>query len=398
MKILVINCGSSSLKYQLIDMNTEIAIAKGLVERIGIEGSNLQQKVHGSSEEYKVDKNLATHKEAVSLVLETLCKKEFGIINDLNEISAIGHRIVHGGEKYSKSVIITEEVINDIEGCAKLAPLHNLAHVIGIRACSDLLKGVPMVAVFDTAFHQTMPKESYMYGLPYELYEKYAIRKYGFHGTSHYYVSNECAKAMGKNIEDLKIITCHLGNGASVTAINKGKCVDTSMGFTPLQGLIMGTRCGDIDPAVVTFLINEAGMDASEVNEIMNKKSGFLGITGKSADSRDVEDLAKEGDERAKLTIDMYAHRIKSYIGSYIAIMNGVDAIVFTAGIGENSVSTRSKVCENLENLGIILDENKNNVRGKLTEISADSSKVKVYLVPTNEELVIARDTCGLLK
>ena len=398
MKILVINCGSSSLKYQLIDMDTEIAIAKGLVERIGIDGSNLQQKTHGSSEEYKVEKDLKDHKQAVSLVLETLCKKEFGIINDLSEINAIGHRVVHGGEKYTKSVIVTDEVIKDIEECAKLAPLHNPAHVIGIKACGELLKDVPMVVVFDTAFHQTMPSEAYMYGLPYELYEKHAIRKYGFHGTSHYYVSNECAKAMGKNIEDLKIITCHLGNGASVTAIDKGKCVDTSMGFTPLQGLVMGTRCGDIDPAVVTYLISEAGMDACEVNEIMNKKSGFLGITGKSCDSRDVEDLAEKGDERAKLAIDIYAHRIKSYIGAYTAIMNGVDAIVFTAGIGENSAKTRFKVCENLENLGIVIDENKNNVRGKLTEISSDSSKVKIYLVPTNEELVIARDTCELLK
>lgn len=396
MKVLVINCGSSSLKYQLIDMETEVPVAKGLVERIGIQGSNLQQK-HGNDEKYQVEKDLKDHKEAVSLVLETLCKKEFGIINDLSEINAIGHRVVHGGEKYSKSVVVTDEVIKNIEECAKLAPLHNTANVIGIKACKELLD-VPMVVVFDTAFHQTMPSKAYMYGLPYDLYEKHSIRKYGFHGTSHFFVANECAKKMGKNVEELKIITCHLGNGASVAAIEKGKCVDTSMGFTPLQGLVMGTRCGDIDPAVVTYLISELGMNASEVNDLMNKKSGFLGVSGVSSDSRDVEELAEKGDKKAKLTLELYAHRIKSYIGSYIAVMNGVDAIVFTAGIGENSAATRYDVCSNLENLGIIIDKEKNNVRGKIAEISADSSKVKVYLIPTNEELVIARDTCELLK
>lgn len=398
MKILVINCGSSSLKYQLIDMNSEVAIAKGLVERIGIEGSNLEQKMEGSSEKYKVEKNLKDHKEAISLVLETLCNEKFGIIKDLKEIKAIGHRVVHGGEKYSNSVIVTDEVMKNIEECSKLAPLHNPANIIGIKACKELMGDTPMVAVFDTAFHQTMPAKAYMYGLPYEMYEKYAIRKYGFHGTSHYYVANECAKQMGKNIEDLKIITCHLGNGASISAIDGGKCVDTSMGFTPLQGLMMGTRCGDIDPAVVTYLISELGMSASEVNDIMNKKSGFLGVSGKSSDSRDIEDLQKNGDKRASLTLDMYYYRIKSYIGAYMAVMNGVDAIVFTAGIGENSSLTRLCVCSDMDNIGIKIDENKNNIRGKITEISADDSKVKVYLIPTNEELVIARDTQALLK
>ncbi len=398
MKILVINCGSSSLKYQLIDMETEIAIAKGLVERIGIEGSVLEHSVKGFDEKYKVEKDLKDHKEAVSLVLDALCKEEFGIIKDLSEISGIGHRIVHGGEKYSKSVIVTDEVIKDIEACSKIAPLHNPAHIIGIKACKELMKDTPMVVVFDTAFHQTMPEKAFMYGLPYEMYEKHSIRKYGFHGTSHCYVANECAKVMGKNIEDLKIITCHLGNGASVTAIDKGKCVDTSMGFTPLQGLIMGTRCGDIDPAVVTYLMSELNMSAKEIDNLMNKQSGFLGISGKSSDSRDIEDLKDKGDKRASLTLDMYYHRIKSYIGSYMAIMNGVDAIVFTAGIGENSSATRLGVCENMENLGIIIDKEKNNVRGKTTEISAENSKVKVYLIPTNEELVIARDTYELLK
>lgn len=398
MKILVINCGSSSLKYQLIDMETEVAIAKGLVERIGIEGSNLEQKVDGSDEKYKVEKDLKDHKEAISLVLEVLCKKEFGIINDLSEINAIGHRVVHGGEKYSKSVIVDDEVIKNIDLCSKIAPLHNPANLIGIKACKELVKDTPMVVVFDTAFHQTMPEEAFMYGLPYEMYEKYSIRKYGFHGTSHFYVANECAKAMGRDIKDLKIITCHLGNGASVTAVDKGKSVDTSMGFTPLQGLMMGTRCGDMDPAVVTYLMSELKMTAQEIDNLMNKKSGFLGISGKSSDSRDIESLKQHGDKRATLTLDMYFHRIKSYIGSYIAIMNGVDAIVFTAGIGENSVETRLSVCRNMENLGIIIDEKKNNVRGKIAEISSYESKVKLYLVPTNEELVIARDTKELLK
>ena len=379
-------------------MKTEIAMAKGLVERIGISGSNLEQKIEGSSEKYKVEKDLKDHKEAISLVLETLCNDKFGIIKSLDEINAIGHRVVHGGEKYSKSVIVDDEVIKNIEECSKLAPLHNPANLVGIKACRELMKNTPMVVVFDTAFHQTMPEKAYMYGLPYEMYEKHSIRKYGFHGTSHFYVANECAKAMGKNIEELKIITCHLGNGASVSAINKGKCVDTSMGFTPLQGLIMGTRCGDIDPAVVTYLVGDLKMSPDEVNDIMNKKSGFLGISGKSSDSRDIEDLEKKGDKRAVLTLEMYYYRIKSYIGSYIAAMNGVDAIVFTAGIGENSSKTRFGVCKDMENFGIIVDENKNNVRGKLTEISADNSKVKVYLIPTNEELVIARDTCELLK
>ena len=398
MKILVINCGSSSLKYQLIDMKTEVAIAKGLVERIGIEGSNLEQKVNGFDEKYKVEKDLKNHKEAISLVLEALCKKEFGIINDLSEINAIGHRVVHGGEKYSRSVVVDDEVIKNIDLCSKIAPLHNPVNLIGIKACRELMKDTPMVVVFDTAFHQTMPEKSFMYGLPYEMYEKYSIRKYGFHGTSHFYVANECAKAMGKDIKDLKIITCHLGNGASITAVDKGKSVDTSMGFTPLQGLMMGTRCGDMDPAIVTYLMGELNMNAQEIDNLMNKKSGFLGVSGKSSDSRDIESLKEKGDKRASLTLDMYFHRIKSYIGSYIAIMNGVDAIVFTAGIGENSVETRLGICRNMENLGIIIDEKKNNVIGKIAEISSDKSKVKLYLIPTNEELVIARDTMELLK
>jgi len=393
MKILVINCGSSSLKYQLIDMDTENAIAKGLVERIGILGSNLEQKVIGSDEKYKVEVDLKDHKEAIALVLETLCDKRFGLIKDLDEINAIGHRVVHGGEKYSKSVIVDENVIKNIEDCIKLAPLHNPANLIGIKACKELMKDTPMVVVFDTAFHQTIPEKAFMYGLPYELYEKYSIRKYGFHGTSHFFVANECAKAMGKNIEDLKIITCHLGNGASVSAINGGKSIDTSMGFTPLQGLMMGTRCGDIDPAVVTFLINDLNMSAKEVDEIMNKKSGFLGVSGKSSDSRDIEDLQKQGDKRAELTLEMYCYRIKSYIGAYIAAMNGVDAIVFTAGIGENGPDVREEICADMDYLGIAIDAEKNNVRGKEVNISAEGSRVQVWIVPTNEELAIAEET-----
>ena len=398
MKILVINSGSSSLKYQLIDMETEKAIAKGIVDRIGISGSNLEHKVEGKDDKYKVVRDLKNHKEAIALVLETLCDDKVGIISNLNEINAVGHRIVHGGEKYSKSVIVDDEVIKNIENCSKLAPLHNPAHITGIKACQELIKDTPMVVVFDTAFHQTMPEKAYMYGLPYDMYENYAVRKYGFHGTSHSYVANVCAKEMNKDINNMKIVTCHLGNGASIAAIENGKCIDTSMGFTPLEGLMMGTRCGSIDPAVVTYLINELKISPNEMNDIMNKKSGFLGVSGKSSDLRDIEDLAEKGDKQSKLSLEIFCYKIKSYIGSYFAAMNGLDVLIFTAGIGENSPLIRSCVCKNMDNLGIKIDENKNNVRGQLTEISSTDSKVKVYLVPTNEELVIARDTQNLLK
>ncbi|WP_346912786.1 acetate kinase [Clostridium sp.] len=392
MKVLVINCGSSSLKYQLINMETEESLAQGLVERIGIEGSILTQKVPGR-DKYIIEQPMADHKDAIKLVLDALVDGNHGVISSMDEISAVGHRVVHGGEKYSESVVIDDAVMASLEECVKLAPLHNPANIIGINACKSLMPNTPMVAVFDTAFHQTMPKTAYMYPLPYELYAKYGIRKYGFHGTSHKYVSAECAKLMGKDIKDVKIITCHLGNGASLAAIKDGHCVDTSMGFTPLEGIAMGTRCGNIDPAIVTFLMNEGKMTAKEVDNLMNKQSGVLGLSGVSSDFRDIEDAAKEGNERAVLALDVYDYRVRELIGAYAAAMGGVDAVVFTAGLGENAIETRAQICKGLEFLGIEIDDAKNNVRGKATEVSKDGAKVKVFVIPTNEELVIARDT-----
>ncbi|MBE6060709.1 MAG: acetate kinase [Clostridium sulfidigenes] len=392
MKVLVINCGSSSLKYQLINMETEESLAQGLVERIGIEGSILTQKVPGR-DKYIIEQPMADHKDAIKLVLGALVDGNHGVISSMDEISAVGHRVVHGGEKYSESVVIDDAVMESLEECVKLAPLHNPANIIGINACKSLMPNTPMVAVFDTAFHQTMPKTAYMYPLPYELYTKYGIRKYGFHGTSHKYVSAECAKLMGKDIKDVKIITCHLGNGASLAAIKDGHCVDTSMGFTPLEGIAMGTRCGNIDPAIVTFLMNEGKMTAKEVDNLMNKQSGVLGLSGVSSDFRDIEDAAKEGNERAILALNVYNYRVREMIGAYAAAMGGVDAVVFTAGLGENAIETRAEICKGLEFLGIEIDDAKNNVRGKSTEVSKDGAKVKVFVIPTNEELVIARDT-----
>lgn len=392
MKVLVINCGSSSLKYQLINMETEESLAQGLVERIGIEGSILTQKVLGR-DKYIIEQPMADHKDAIKLVLGALVDGNHGVISSMDEISAVGHRVVHGGEKYSESVVIDDAVMESLEECVKLAPLHNPANIIGINACKSLMPNTPMVAVFDTAFHQTMPKTAYMYPLPYELYTKYGIRKYGFHGTSHKYVSAECAKLMGKDIKDVKIITCHLGNGASLAAIKDGHCVDTSMGFTPLEGIAMGTRCGNIDPAIVTFLMNEGKMTAKEVDNLMNKQSGVLGLSGVSSDFRDIEDAAKEGNERAILALNVYNYRVREMIGAYAAAMGGVDAVVFTAGLGENAIETRAEICKGLEFLGIEIDDAKNNVRGKSTEVSKDGAKVKVFVIPTNEELVIARDT-----
>ncbi len=392
MKVLVINCGSSSLKYQLINMETEESLAQGLVERIGIEGSILTQKVPGR-DKYIIEQPMADHKDAIKLVLDALVDGNHGVISSMDEISAVGHRVVHGGEKYSESVVIDDAVMESLEECVKLAPLHNPANIIGINACKSLMPNTPMVAVFDTAFHQTMPKTAYMYPLPYELYTKYGIRKYGFHGTSHKYVSAECAKLMGKDIKDVKIITCHLGNGASLAAIKDGHCLDTSMGFTPLEGIAMGTRCGNIDPAIVTFLMNEGKMTAKEVDNLMNKQSGVLGLSGVSSDFRDIEDAAKEGNERAILALNVYNYRVREMIGAYAAAMGGVDAVVFTAGLGENAIETRAEICKGLEFLGIEIDDAKNNVRGKSTEVSKDGAKVKVFVIPTNEELVIARDT-----
>ncbi|MBS5949297.1 MAG: acetate kinase [Clostridium sp.] len=397
MKTLVINCGSSSLKYQLIDMNTENSLVQGLVERIGIDGSILTQKVEGK-DKYVIEENMPSHKDAIKLVLEALVNKEHGVIKSMEEISAVGHRVVHGGEKYSHSVVIDEEVIESIRDCISLAPLHNPPNIIGIEACKELMPNTPMVAVFDTAFHQTMPKEAYICPLPYELYENYGIRKYGFHGTSHMYVSQKVAKVMGKDIKDLKIITCHLGNGCSLAAVKGGKSIDTSMGFTPLAGVMMGTRAGSIDPSVISFLVEEQGYTMSDIDELLNKKSGILGISGVSSDFRDVLSESEKGNERAKLALDIFHYKVRAQIAAYAGIMGGVDVIVFTAGIGENSIVTRKESLRGLEFLGFRIDDEKNDVRGKIQEISTEDSKVKVYLIPTNEELMIARDTVKLVK
>ena len=392
MKILVINCGSSSLKYQVLDMNGEVLLAKGLVERIGMDGSVITHTKIGMDKVVNVTP-MESHKEAIALVLEAVAHPDHGVVADMSEIGAVGHRVVHAGEKYASSVLITEDVIKALEECVELAPLHNPPNLLGIAACQELMPNTPMVGVFDTAFHQTMPPESYIYALPYELYEEHKVRRYGFHGTSHKYVSTRCAEMLGKNIEDLKIITCHLGNGASVAAVKNGKCIDTSMGFTPLGGLAMGTRSGDIDPAIVNFIEKKVG----DADTVLNKKSGVLGISGVSSDFRDIEAEAEHGNERAQLALDVFAHRVKAYIGAYMAEMNGVDAIVFTAGVGENDKDMRKTICAGLDNLGIKLDEAKNDVRGEDTIISADDSKVKLVLIPTNEELMIARDTLEIV-
>lgn len=397
MKILVINCGSSSLKYQLINMENEGVLASGLVERIGMDRASLVQKAE-SKEKYVVEAEMKSHKEAIKLVLESLLDKENGVIKSLEEINAVGHRVVHGGEKYEKSVIITDEVMSDLEDLSKLAPLHNPANIIGIEACKSLMPNVKMVVVFDTAFHQTMPEKAYMYALPYELYKEHHIRKYGFHGTSHKYVSAKAAEFLGKDIKDLKIITCHLGNGASISAVDGGVCVDTTMGFTPLEGLVMGTRCGSIDPAIVTFLNSELGYSTEEINTLLNKKSGVLGVSGISSDFRDLIAARKEGNARAKLALDIFFYRTKQFIASSMVAMQGVDVVVFTAGVGENSTEAREGICRGLEFLGIEIDDEKNAVRGELIDLSAKNARVKTLAIPTNEELMIARDTLELVK
>ncbi|MBO1263708.1 acetate kinase [Proteiniclasticum sp. SCR006] len=397
MKILVINCGSSSLKYQLIDMENENSLSTGLVERIGIEGSKLTQKVEGR-EKYVLTVPMKNHKDAIAHVIDTLLDEVQGVIKSSDEIGAVGHRVVHGGEKYSTSVIIDDEVMKDLEEFSVLAPLHNPPNIIGINACKELMPDTTMVAVFDTAFHQTMPEKAFLYGLPYELYKENHIRKYGFHGTSHKYVSQRAAEMLDKDLKDLKLITCHLGNGASVSAVRGGVSVDTSMGFTPLEGLLMGTRCGDIDPAIIPYLMDVKGYSYDEVNNIMNKKSGVLGLSGVSSDFRDIEDAAAEGNERAKLALDVFHYRVKKYIGYFMAAMNGVDAVIFTAGLGENAVETREEIISDMEWFGIELDREKNKVRGKERIVSTDDSKVKVIVIPTNEELMIARDTLSLVK
>lgn len=398
MNILVINCGSSSLKFQLIDSETEKCIAKGLCERIGIEGSRITYTPDGVEKEQTVTP-MPDHTEAIRLVLEALTNEKTGVVKSLDEIGAVGHRIVHGGEKFAASTIITDDVMKAIEECNDLAPLHNPANLIGINACKKLMPTTPMVAVFDTAFHQTMPEEAYMYGLPYEYYEKYKIRRYGFHGTSHSYVSKKAAEVLGKKYEDLKIIVCHLGNGASVSAVKNGKCVDTSMGLTPLEGLIMGTRSGDIDPAIMEFIAHKEGKNIDEIMTVLNKKSGVYGLSNNlSSDFRDLEDGYNRGDEHCIRTMNTYCYRVAKYIGSYVAAMNGVDVICFTAGIGENAPLVRSLVCEHLGFLGVSIDEDANHKRGEEIAISTPDSKTTVMVIPTNEELAIARETVSLVK
>ncbi len=395
MNILVINCGSSSLKYQLINSETEAVLAKGLCERIGIDGVLTYQPEGGEKEKTEIP--MPTHTEAINSVIAALTNEKTGVIKSLSEVGAVGHRVVHGGEKFTASCLINEESIKAIEECNDLAPLHNPANLIGIRACQELMPGVPMVAVFDTAFHQTMPETAYIYGLPYEYYEKYKVRRYGFHGTSHSYVSKRTAEIVGKPYDQMKIIVCHLGNGASISAVNCGKSVDTSMGLTPLEGLIMGTRSGDMDPAIMEFVAKKEGLSLEEMTNVLNKKSGMLGISGVSSDGRDLDAAAAAGNKRAQLALDAFNYRVIKYIGAYAAAMNGVDAIAFTAGIGENNIQMREEVCASLGFMGVKLDKEKNNVRGEERIISTEDSKVQVLLVPTNEELAIARETLALV-
>lgn len=396
MKILVINSGSSSLKYQLFSMEKESVLAKGLIQRIGIDNSYLEYE-NNNGDEIRIDKDIPNHKVGIELLIETLISDEHGILDDINEIEAIGHRIVHGGEAFAESTLIDDKTIKKLEEVSDLAPLHNPANIMGIKVCQELMPDKKQVGVFDTAFHQTMPEKAFIYALPYEYYQKHSVRRYGFHGTSHGYVAKVAAEMMEKDISKLKIITCHLGNGASVAAVKNGKSVDTSMGLTPLEGLVMGTRCGDIDPAIIPFLMEKENMTAAEIDDILNKESGLLGVSGVSSDSRDIEDAIEEGNHRAEIAKEIFNYRVKKYIGAYTAAMGGVDAIVFTAGIGENAVGTRKDILSGLEYLGIELDQGANNCRGEKTMISTADSKVKAMVVPTNEELEIAKDTMELV-
>lgn len=398
MNVLVINCGSSSLKFQLINAETEKVLAKGLCERIGIDGRLTYQPAGGEKE--KSDLAMPTHTEAIQFVIDAMTNEKTGVVKSLDEIGAVGHRLVHGGEKFASSVVITDEVKKAVEECNDLAPLHNPANLIGVAACEKLMPGTPMVAVFDTAFHQTMPEKAYMYGLPYEYYEKYKVRRYGFHGTSHSFVSKRAAEVMGKSYDEVKTIVCHLGNGSSVSAVLNGKCVDTSMGLTPLEGLVMGTRSGDIDPAIMEFIAKKENLDIEGVMEVLNKKSGVFGISGGlSSDFRDLTDAMNAGDKKAKIAMDVFSYRVAKYIGSYAAAMNGVDDIVFTAGIGENDDYVRQEVCKYLGYLGVDFDfEVNTGLRGKEAELTKEGSKVKVFVIPTNEELAIARETLALVK
>ena len=397
MKILVINCGSSSLKYQLIDMENESVMAKGLCERIGIEGSKLTHKANGK--EMVIEQAMPAHTEAIKLVMQALVDPEYGVIKDTKEISAVGHRVLHGGKVYSDSIVVDEDVKRVIRECFDLGPLHNPANLMGIEACEAAMPGTPNVAVWDTGFGMKMPEKAYLYAIPYEYYDKYSIRRYGFHGTSHLFVSGEVLKFAELDPEKGKVIVCHLGNGASISASIGGKCVDTSMGLTPLEGLIMGTRSGDVDPAVIQFICNKEGKDVNEVLNILNKKSGILGMSaGISSDFRDVGKAAEEGNHHAQVALDAFIYRVAKYIGAYTAAMNGVDAIAFTAGVGENDIESRKKICEYLGYLGVEIDDEANNCRGKVQMISTPNSKVKVMIYPTNEELAIARETQRLVK
>jgi len=398
MNVLVINCGSSSLKYQLINSDTETVLAKGLCERIGIEGSAIAHQKAGEGK-VKTEVPMANHTDAVKLVIEKLTDPETGVIKSLNEIDAVGHRIVHGGEKFAESVILTDDVLAEVDACSDLAPLHNPANLIGIVSCREVMPNVPMVGVFDTAFHQTMPKKAYLYGLPYEYYEKHKVRRYGFHGTSHDFVSKRAAEILGKDRKDLKIIVCHLGNGASISAVKNGVSVDTSMGLTPLEGLIMGTRSGDMDPAIISFLAGKEGVSADDIISVCNKKSGVLGLSaGFSSDFRDLAEASAAGNEMAKTALDAYAYRVGKYIGAYTAAMNGVDVICFTAGAGENNSEVRALIAEYIEYLGTNIDPEKNKVRGEEIILSDEGSKVVTMVVPTDEELAIARETVRLVK
>ncbi len=393
MKILVLNSGSSSIKYQLFSMENELVLAKGQVERIGIENSSLEYENH-KGEEVTRELNIPDHKKGIELVINSLLDEDnYGVLNSMDDINAVGHRVVHGGEKFADSIKITDEVLKEIEEVSDLAPLHNPHNLTGIKVCSELMPDKAQVAVFDTAFHQTMPQKAYMYALPYKYYENYGIRRYGFHGTSHKYVANRVAALMDRPIEELKIITCHLGNGASIAAVDGGQSVDTSMGLTPLEGLVMGTRCGDIDPAIIPFIMEKEDLTMKEMDNIMNKESGLLGLSGISSDSRDVRSAAREGNKRAQIARNLFDYRVRKYIGSYMTVMGGVDAIVFTAGIGENSSNVRASILDGLEFLDIHLDSRVNQAQGEEVEITTEESAIKVFAVPTNEELVIARDT-----
>lgn len=397
MKILVVNVGSSSIKYQVFNMEDESVLAKGLLDRVGIPGTVLEHEPTGQ-EKVIIKQDMPDHTAGMKMILNVLINAQYGCVGSLDEIGAVGHRVVHGGESFAQSVIIDAEVKKVIRDCFDIAPLHNPPNLMGIEACEQLMPNVPHVAVFDTAFHQTMTAEDYLYALPYDIYEQFKVRRYGFHGTSHYYVAHQAAEMLGKAYDDCKIITAHLGNGSSMAAIQYGQVIDTSMGFTPLEGLVMGTRCGDMDPAIVYYLMDKLNLDSAQINNYLNKKSGILGISGVSSDMRDIEAAAQSGSERAKLALTIFCRRVKGYIGNYIAKLNGCDCLVFTAGIGENGYDIREAICSNLDYLGIKMDTGKNKVRGKQIDVSAADSKIKILVIPTNEELVIARDTLALAR